>query len=698
LSLWTRSRRLLTDRSAKKEGPQEATPDVTTTDAATTHAAEPDDTATDDSVQDDTATDQDTTTDQDAVTGGVAGYADADTADTGSSPDAAADADTAQDADTAEPAADAEPAPDADTAASTTTSTSGSNADTAADTDPGSDPQPAAGWRDRHPTAARNVAWSTTGLAAALVFFALLLPNELELLTPSAFLHIPGEAIFGAAVLLVLPPRVRRVVAALAGAGLGLLTILNFLDLGFYSVLDRPFDLVLDWILFDDAEAFISDSYGEVGALVVVIGIVVLALGLVVLMTLAVVRLSGLMTRYTPVATRGTLVLGTVWVSCTAIGVQLAGAPVASRTTADLVHNHASLVSAGLKDERVFAKEASVDAFRDTPPDQLLTGLRGKDVIFTFIESYGRSAIEDPAMAPQVGAVLADGTKRLNTAGFSSRSAFLASPVSGAGSWLAHSTFLSGMWIKNQQRYRSVTSSDRQTLTSAFRRTKAWRTVGIMPGVTRSWPEGKFFGLDNIYDSRDMGYKGPKFSWSPVPDQYSLAAFERLEHGKRDRGPLMAEIVLASSHNPWSPLPRTIGWDEIGDGSVYHAIKAEGTNPTEILKDHKKLRNEYRRAIEYSLHSLLTYVEKYGDDNTVLVFLGDHQPNKNVTSGKAGRDVPISIVARDSAVLDRISGWGWDDGLKPSPDAPVWGMDSFRDRFLTAYGPKPGQAETQAAR
>jgi hypothetical protein len=89
----------------------------------------------------------------------------------------------------------------------------------------------------------------------------------------------------------------------------------------------------------------------------------------------------------------------------------------------------------------------------------------------------------------------------------------------------------------------------------------------------------------------------------------------------------------------------------------------------------------------YSLNSLISYVETYGDDNLVLVFLGDHQPAPVVTGEDASRDVPITIVAHDPAVLDRISGWGWQDGLKPGPHAPVWRMDAFRDRFLTAFGP-----------
>ena len=46
------------------------------------------------------------------------------------------------------------------------------------------------------------------------------------------------------------------------------------------------------------------------------------------------------------------------------------------------------------------------------------------------------------------------------------------------------------------------------------------------------------------------------------------------------------------------------------------------------------------------------------------------------------------MIANDPAVLQRIDDWGWDDGLRPQPDAPVWPMDDFRDRFLDAYTPR----------
>ncbi|KAB1148114.1 sulfatase [Streptomyces luteolifulvus] len=555
-------------------------------------------------------------------------------------------------------------------------------------TDP--DPTPARagwfGWRRKYPRVARGVTVGVSVLSIALVYCALLLPNRLERLNPDAFLRIPAEGILLAGLLLWLPSRARRITAVFSGVFLGLLTVLKFVDMGFYQVLARPFDLVLDWILLDDATDFVRESFGRTGEILAVAGVIVLLVAVLVLTTLAMVRLTNLMARHSSAATRTTLILGTAWITCVTLGVQLtSGVPVATKGNAEFLGNRVEQVRAGLRDGRIFEKQASVDAFAATPPDQLLTGLRGKDVLFTFIESYGRTAIDDPAMATQVDAVLSKGTSDLKAAGFESRSAWLRSPVTGAGSWLAHSTFLSGLWIKNQQRYRSLTTSDRATLTSYFGKTGAWRTVGVVPGVRRAWPEGKFFGLDHIYDSEHLGYQGPYFSWTPVPDQFSLEAFERLEHGRKDREPIMAEIILASSHNPWSPIARMIDWEDLGDGSVFHQIKKEGTDPKEVWKNPESVRTEYRHAVEYSLRSLTEWVERYGDKNTVLVFLGDHQPVPTVTAGSTSKDVPVTIVAHDKKVLDRISGWGWTDGLKPAGNAPEWRMDTFRDRFMTAY-------------
>jgi hypothetical protein len=369
--------------------------------------------------------------------------------------------------------------------------------------------------------------------------------------------------------------------------------------------------------------------------------------------------------------------------------VQLAGLPVASDHASELVRGQTERVRATLRDEAAFAREAKSDAFGATPPERLVPDLRGKDVIFTFIESYGRSAIEDPAIRPGVHRTLEASTEALEKAGFRAKSGWLTSATYGGSSWLGHSTFLSGLWIANQQRYRTATSSDHLTLTKAFQKTGAWRTVGVMPGVQKAWPEAEFYGLDKVYNAFQLGYRGPKFSWSTMPDQYALEAFQRLEHGKKRDKPLMAEVILTSSHQPWAPVPEMVGWDELGDGRIFEGIEKRGADPSDVVASSARSKEEYGKSVQYSVTSLTQWLRRYGGDDTVLVFLGDHQPIARVSGDGASRDVPVSIVAKDPKVLERIADWGWTDGLEPAGNAPVWKMSAFRDRFLTAYGSTP---------
>ncbi|WNC03260.1 hypothetical protein Q2K21_28710 [Streptomyces sp. CGMCC 4.7035] len=543
-------------------------------------------------------------------------------------------------------------------------------------------------WRAEHPVAARVLGITVTVLAGALVVASLLLPNKPDF-RPAVFLRIPVEALIGAVVLTALPRRPRLVTAWLGGIALGVLTVLNVLDIGFYQYLGRGFNVILDWSLFADAYSYLKDTLGGTGALGTLVAVVALVLVILVVSALAVVRLSNLMARHRATTTRTVLVLSMVWMTCTALSLQVSGMQLASDHTVTLLQSRVNSVRATIRDEREFAKTAKIDAFGNTPGSQLVPDLRGKDMIFTFIESYGRSAIEDPIMAPGVDKTLDSSTKALAKAGFHAKSGWLTSATYGGSSWLGHSTFLSGLWIDNQNRYRTVTAGDHLSLTKAFKKTGAWDTVGVMPGVQKGWPEQKFYGLDKVYNAFQMGYQGPKFSWSTMPDQYALEQFQKLEHSKKRDKPLMSEIILTSSHQPWGPIPKMVGWDELGDGSIFDAIQKAGNKAADIIADSTRSKEEYGKSIQYSVTALTQWLERYGNDNTVLVFLGDHQPIARVSGNHASRDVPCMIVAKDPKVLDKIADWGWSDGLRPAHDAPVWKMSSFRDRFLTAYGSTP---------
>ncbi len=417
----------------------------------------------------------------------------------------------------------------------------------------------------------------TAGIA---VWGVLLAPQHWGQVVPTVFVGLPLEvlAIVPAAFL----PRAWRKAAALAiGLFLGLAAVGKALDMAFFMAFDRPFDPVNDWYYFGPGLGVIGDSIGPAGAVAVVAGALLFAAAALFLLPLSVLRLTGAVAAHRGVSLRGAAGFAVVWALAAVSGLQSApGVPAASFGTAGLVRSLAVRVQDGLADRAAFAAELARDpagaaiaggssaagdglgsggdpaAGGGRSQTGLLTALKGKDVLLVFVESYGRVALEDPALAPGVTATLRDGNASLRAAGFSSRSAFLTSPTFGGASWLAHSTLQSGLWVDSQQRYNQLLTSNRTTLTGAFSQA-GWRTVSDVPSDTTDWPQGaRFYQFDALYDSRNVGYGGPKFSYAAMPDQYVLSAFQRLELAPAGRGPVMAEIDLVSSHTPWTPLGR----------------------------------------------------------------------------------------------------------------------------------------------
>jgi hypothetical protein len=514
-----------------------------------------------------------------------------------------------------------------------------------------------------------------TALAALLVWFALIFPDQLDRVTPSALLRIPVEGLLLVAVCLVLPQAARRIVATVFGLALAGVAILKLINLGFFAVLGQPFNPLTDASYLKSAVGVLRDSVGPWKTVGAVVAATLFLAAVLVVLTRSAVRLTTVTARHRATSAWAVCTLAVVWLLCAALGVQVAGGPVAV-TTADAF-------TRGEADPALAAE----DAYAATPGAELLTGLRGKDVLLVFVESYGRVAIEDPAVSPEVNAVLTRSTDSLRAAGYSSRSAFLTSSTYAGISWLAHGTLQSGLWIDSQGRYNQLLQTERLTLSSAFKRA-GWRTVAAVPSNTEDWPEGKsFYQYDAVYDSRNVGYVGPKFGYASMPDQYTLAALQRHELAQPDHSPVMAEIDLVSSHGPWAPLPRMVDWTAVGDGSVFADMPAQGQSADEVIGDPELSKAAYGESIRYSLTALISYMETYGDDDLVVVAVGDHQPAAVVSGEGASRDVPITIIAHDTEVMDRIASWGWQPGMRPDPAAPVWPMDAFRDRFLTAYGP-----------
>jgi hypothetical protein len=209
--------------------------------------------------------------------------------------------------------------------------------------------------------------------------------------------------------------------------------------------------------------------------------------------------------------------------------------------------------------------------------------------------------------------------------------------------------------------------------------------VAAMPAISLAWPEGQYFGYDQIYDAHNFGYAGLPFNWVTMPDQYVLSALHKRELEGVNRSPVMAEIALISSHAPWTPIAELVPWNEVGDGQIFDVQAQAGPSPESVWSDVDSIRSHYRQAIEYMLNTLVSYVQEYGDENLVILLLGDHPPAPMVSGDPNTRQVPVHLIAKDPQVIDAIAHWQWHPGLLPGTDAPVWRMDSLRDKFVEAF-------------
>jgi len=243
------------------------------------------------------------------------------------------------------------------------------------------------------------------------------------------------------------------------------------------------------------------------------------------------------------------------------------------------------------------------------------------------------------------------------------------------------------MWLDTQGRYRALLASPRRTLFH-YAQAAGRRTAAVMPAHAYPWPEGSFFGFDAIYNAGDLGYRGKPFNWVTMPDQFTLAAFDRLELARTDRAPLVAQVALVSSHAPWVPVAKLVPWDAIGDGRIFNAQATAGDPPEQVWQDHDRVRAQFRKAIDYSLRTVGDWAVRHADAPPLLVVMGDHEPARFV-SGVSGFDVPIHVIGPPDLV-DRVARPGWAAGMIPGADTPALRMDRMRDLLLDRLSSEAG--------
>lgn len=354
----------------------------------------------------------------------------------------------------------------------------------------------------------------------------------------------------------------------------------------------------------------------------------------------------------------------------------LAGRPLAFSTSAMVVKQMGNLRTG----------EAEVAALEsiEWPAQNLdssLAKLGGANVVLVFLESYGTTLIEDPhhfdAIAPRYRQL----EESLSDAGYAFRSSQIQSPTFGGGSWRAHASFLSGVHVDSEHIYDALVRSDRSTLVSALRE-RGYRTVAAEPGIKFYWPDGEFYGFDEIYAFRDLDYDGPPMGWWKVPDQYTMHRVGSLELRDPER-PVFAKFSLIMSHIPYYPIPPYVqDWKSFDDGTAFESGRKSVAH--DAYRDLRELSTWYVEAFRYELDVLEGFLLDYVPENTLTIVLGDHQPPKLVTHDNDSWAVPMHVFSRRPELVDAFAELGFEPGLVPLNESDLR-MADFLERFLEIY-------------
>jgi len=506
-------------------------------------------------------------------------------------------------------------------------------------------------------------------LSLLCVFLVLLFPGHPREFSVNSLLRLPLE--LPVIVLLLLwarQPAAQWICYALVLA-MGTLLLLRLADIGSYLAFNRRFSPLLELHLVADGWNLASTAIGPLEAA----GIVVVALLVLLLLAFLLYRCLAAISHLT-----GTARQQLTWVSGAVLIVGAAGmaaeyhfqydGPVEAKILPEFSVRITN-VTRSIKDQKAFVAELQKDTVLDNG-SPTFSALADRDVIFIFVESYGRGYLDAEPFTARAQQRLQSVEDTISAAGLSSSSGWLTSPIRGGRSWLAHATFQSGLDIDNQARFDRLITTDRRSISRLFQGA-GWHSVGLMPAIQFDWPEGVWYGYEDLRESGDMEYAGDRFGYATMPDQYTLSYFENSIRRVHE-DPIVAMMALLTTHAPWTPIPRKLGWDLVGDGSIYDGSYRFGEKVS--WKYRSKVQDMYVQTLDYTLDVIGEYAAKYADD-AVLVILGDHQPPPIINGWGDSADVPIHIITRDKELLERLPLDNWMPGMKPDTSVeprPMW--------------------------
>lgn len=335
--------------------------------------------------------------------------------------------------------------------------------------------------------------------------------------------------------------------------------------------------------------------------------------------------------------------------------------------------------------ENLRAGDTEAMAVVDLPELELqagLPGLRGANVFVIFLESYGVTLFEDAHHFDTIGPRYRRLEQRLAAAGYTFRSSQIRSPTFGGGSWRAHATLLSGIDVTSEHLYNALLASDRGSLVRLLQN-EGYRSVAAEPGIKWYWPDGLFYGFDEIYDFEKLDWRGPAMGWWKIPDQFTLYRIYKDEI-RGAKQPLFAKFSLVMTHIPYYPVPTYVDdWTRFDDGTAY----ATGLKSVahDAYRDLTELSSWYLGAFGYELDVLEGFLVNYVPEDSLVIILGDHQPPKLATHDNNSWAVPMHVLSKRAALVEPFESLGFEEGLVPLTPSS-FAMSDFLEAFARLFG------------
>ena len=371
------------------------------------------------------------------------------------------------------------------------------------------------------------------------------------------------------------------------------------------------------------------------------------------------------------------------------IGLWLAGGPLSAFGFDQLVRQADRTLQARAAGQR-FTEARAADPWRMAEPARLFPGLAGVDVLVVFIESYGRSAFDQP----DVAALARPPLERLEAAagqgGKTLVSGFLRSPTVGGQSWLAHATVASGIPTTGQGGWRVYLQSADADLAHLFRRA-GHATVMVQPAIVRPFPEALNLGFDRLLFADGLRYAGPRPGYVTMPDQFTLQRVEELLACPPEAaGAWYGQVALVGSHAPFTPpVPPLLPWGAMRDGSAFAGRIPAGPGAVELWADPTALRQAYARTIAGTIEVIASWATLPTARPRLAIILGDHEPAARVLGSDPGHHVPVHVLATSPELVQPFRDIGFVPGAFPDPDHPVMGMEGLRLLLLEGFGGPP---------